>query len=64
MDLPYKNFVTEYYNQPSYDRLELYAPMDVIRQFAEDEITNQESVEEAVLLVNGNRNRIPILGSR
>jgi len=64
VDLPYKNFVTEYHNQPSYDHLELYAPMDVIRQFADDELTNQEFVEEAVLLVNGNRSRIPTLESR
>lgn len=62
--LPYKNFVTEYYNQPNYDRVEIYAPMDIVRQFADDELTNQEFVEEAVLLVNGNRSRIPILESR
>ncbi len=64
IDLPYKNFATEYYNQPNYDHLELYAPMDVIRQFAEDELTNQEFVEETVLLVNGNRSRVPTLESR
>lgn len=62
--LPYKNFVTEAYLQPHYDFMELYAPMDVIRQFAEDELTNQEFVEEAVLLVNGNRTRMPALDSR
>lgn len=64
VDLPYKNFVTEYYNEPNYDHLELFAPMDIIRQFAEDELTNQEFVEEAVLLVNGNRSHIPTLESR
>ena len=64
IDLPYKNFVTEYNNQPNYDHLEIYAPMDVIRQFADDELTNQEFVEESVLLVNGNRSRIPTLESR
>jgi hypothetical protein len=62
--LPFKNFVTEDYMPPHYDFIELYAPMDVIRQFAEDELTNQEFVEEAVLLVNGNRTRIPTLESR
>jgi len=62
--LPYKNFVTEYYNPPNYDRLEIYAPMDVIRQFTDDELTNQEFIEEVVLLVNGNRTRIPLLESR
>jgi hypothetical protein len=37
--------------------------MDVIRQFADDELTNQEFVEESILLVNGNRMRIPDLES-
>lgn len=62
--LPYKNFVSEYYNEPNYDNLEFYAPMDVIRQFAEDELTNQEFAEESILLVNRNRSRIPTLESR
>lgn len=62
--LPYKNFVTEAYLSPHYDFMELYAPMDVIRQFAEDELTNQEFIEESILLVNGNRTRIPTLDSR
>lgn len=61
--VPYKNFVTEQYSQPSYDRVEIYAPMDVIQQFADDEITNQEFVEESILLVNGNRMRIPDIES-
>jgi hypothetical protein len=61
--IPYKNFVTETYLEPSYDRIEIYAPMDVIRQFADDELTNQEFVEESILLVNGNRMRIPDIES-
>lgn len=61
--VPYKNFVTETYLQPNYDRLEIYAPMDVIRQFADDELTNEELVEEAILLVNGNRIRLSELKS-
>lgn len=61
--IPYKNFVTEAYSQPSYDRVEIYSPMDVIQQFADDELTNQEFVEESVLLVNGNRMQIPNIES-
>ncbi len=57
--IPYKNFVTEAYSQPSYDKIEIYSPMDVIQQFADDELTNQEFVAESVLLVNGNRMAIP-----
>ncbi len=64
ISLPYKNFVTEYYDQPHYDHLEFFARMDEIRQFSDDEITNQEFAEEAILLVNGNRSRIPTLESR
>jgi hypothetical protein len=61
--IPYKNFITEAYSQPSYDSVEIYAPMDVIQQFTDDEITNQEFVEESILLVNGNRMRIPEIES-
>jgi hypothetical protein len=61
--IPYKNFVTETYSQPSYDRVEIYSPMDVIQQFADDELTNQEFVEESILLVNGNRMQIPNIES-
>lgn len=61
--IPYKNFVAETYLEPSSDRIEIYASMDVIRQFADDELTNQEFVEESILLVNGNRMRIPDLES-
>ena len=61
--VPYKNFVTETYLEPNYDRLEIYAPMDVIRQFADDELTNEEFVEEAILLVNRNRTRLSELKS-
>ncbi len=56
--VPYKNFVTEQYSQPSYDRVEIYSTMDVIQQFADDELDNQEFVEESILLVNGNRMRL------
>ena len=56
--VPYKNFVTEAYSEPHYDRLEIYAAMDVIQQFADDELTNQEFVDEAIVLVNGNRMQI------
>lgn len=61
--VPYKNFVTEVYQEPNYDRLEIYAPMDVIRQFTDDELTNEEFVEESILLVNGNRTRLSELKS-
>lgn len=61
--VPYKNFLTEYYNNPYYDRLEVYAPMDTIRQFVDDELTNQEFVEESILLVNGNRMQAPSMKS-
>lgn len=57
--IPFKNFVTETYLEPSYDVIEIYSPMDSIREFADDELTNQEFVEESILLVNGNRMRVP-----
>lgn len=63
IQIPYKNFVTEQYILPNYDWVEIYASMDVIQQFADDELTNQEFVEESILLVNGNRMQIPNIES-
>jgi len=57
--VPYKDFITAYYSTPYYDRLEVYAPMDTIRQFVDNELTNQEFAEESILLVNGNRIQAP-----
>jgi hypothetical protein len=50
--VPYKNFVTD-----------TYAAMDTIQQFVDDELTNQEFVDESVLLVNGNRMQTPNIKS-
>jgi len=56
--VPYKNFVTEAYADPSYDRVDLYTPMDALRQFADDDLASDEVVTESILLVNGNRTRL------
>lgn len=62
LGIPYRNFVTDLIT--SYDALEFYAPMELIRAFSAHEITAQELVDECVLMVNGNRTRIPQLDAR
>jgi hypothetical protein len=51
----YKNFVSEQYLTPSYDDVYIYVTKDVLKKFAEDEITSQQFVNESVVLVNGTR---------
>ncbi len=34
--IPYKNFVSEYYSPPKYDRVEIYSPMEIIQQYADE----------------------------
>lgn len=61
--IPYKNFVTDAYVEPESDRIEIYASMDAIKQFSEDDLTNQEFVDECIVLVNGNRIRLSNMGA-
>ena len=51
----HKNFVTEQYLNPYYDDLQIYATNEVIKKFAEDDITSQQFINESIVLVNGNR---------
>lgn len=63
IQVPYKNFITEAYSEPSYDRVEIYAPMEIIRQFADSELTNQDFINESIMLVNGARVNSPQIES-
>lgn len=49
----YRNFVSE--AQARFDTLELYAPLGVIKQFADADITNQQFVDQCVAILNSNR---------
>ena len=51
----HKNFVTEQYLNPYYDDLHIYATNEVIKRFAEDDITSQQFINHSIVLVNGNR---------
>jgi hypothetical protein len=37
------------------DRIEIYAPLDLVRRFAADDITSQQLIDGCVVLVDGNR---------
>jgi hypothetical protein len=49
----YRNVVSE--TQAKSDTLELYAPLNVIKQFADADITNQQFVDQCVAILNSNR---------
>ena len=60
----YKDFVSEEYSQPHYDELHIYATKDVLKKFAEDDITSQQFVNDSIVLVNGNRTDVSLNQSK
>ena len=57
--IPHKSFLEEY-ALPDDDALNLYAPSELIRKFADADITNQEFVNGCVAIVNDNRVQVPL----
>jgi hypothetical protein len=58
LGIPHESFVSKD-DATSIDRLELYAPMQLIRQFADADITAKKLLEGSVILINGNRVEVP-----
>ncbi len=58
----HRNFVTDVRTPgpTEEDRLELYAPADLIRKFAAQDITSQELVDGCIVIVNGNRVKVDL----
>ncbi len=59
MQIPHKSFL-ETSAIPQIDKLELYAPVDLIRKFAEADITNQQFIDGCTVIVNTNRIQVPL----
>ena len=49
--------------EPAVDKLEVYATLEDIKRFAAADITSQELFDRAVVLVDGNRIRVPLAGA-
>jgi hypothetical protein len=60
--IPHKSF-GETYATPETDKLEVYAPADLIRKFAEADITSQQLLDGSVVIVNSNRVQVALSGS-
>ena len=59
MLIPHKNFLDE--NTAAFtDKLEIYAPIDLILKFAEADITSQEFIDGCVVIVESNRISVPL----
>jgi uncharacterized protein (DUF1684 family) len=57
--IPHRDFAKEY-AAASEDRLELYAPREQIKKFAEADITSQQFIDGCVVIVNDNRIQVPL----
>jgi hypothetical protein len=53
----HQNFVTAY-SKIEFDLLRLYLPSALINRFADAEITDQELIDGAVVMLNGNRSKV------
>jgi len=57
--IPHKSFLDES-AEPSNDKLEIYAPIDLILSFADAEITSQEFIDKCIVIVESNRISVPL----
>jgi hypothetical protein len=57
--IPHRNFLHEG-SEPTSDKLEIYAPIDLILQFSEADITSQQFIDGCVVIVEGNRISVPL----
>jgi hypothetical protein len=60
--IPHKSFTDETATS-SLDKLELYAPAELIRKFADADITGQQLLDGSVVIVNSNRVQVSLTGS-
>jgi hypothetical protein len=58
VDIRYMNPATD--SKPGKDFLEIYAPMDALKAFANDEITSQEFINKCVVLIDKNRTGVDL----
>jgi|GEM_PF-1976037 hypothetical protein len=59
MAIPHKSFSDEYAN-PDLDKLEIYAPAELIQKFSDADITSQQFIDGCVVIVGGNRISVPL----
>jgi hypothetical protein len=57
--IPHRSFLNEG-AVPTLDKLEIYAPIDLILQFNDADITSQQFVDGCVVIVDGNRISVPL----
>jgi hypothetical protein len=60
--IPHRSFADE--SKVNFnDKLEIYAPIDLILQFADADITSQQFIDGCVVIVEGNRISVPLASS-
>jgi hypothetical protein len=60
--IPHRSFADQSATSAT-DKLEVYAPANLIRQFAEADITSQQLLDGSVVIVNSNRTQVALSGS-
>ena len=62
MQIPHKNFL-QTSATPARDKLELYAPAELIKKFSDADITSQQFLDGCVVIVEGNRVSVSLAAS-
>lgn len=62
MQILSRNFARGEFIKPDVDLLTIYAPYDLIKKFADADITSQQLIDGSVVLVNDNRVQVPLAG--
>jgi hypothetical protein len=60
--IPHRSFLDKT-AEPALDKLEIYAPTELIRQFADADITSQQFIDGCVVIVENNRIAVPLASS-
>jgi hypothetical protein len=61
-DIPHKSFLDKTAASET-DVLQLYAPAELIKKFADADITNQQFIDGCIVIVNDNRIQVPLSSS-
>jgi hypothetical protein len=62
MVIPHRSFLRET-AIPELDRLEIYAPAELVRKFSDADITSQQFIDGCVVIVENNRISVPLSSS-
>lgn len=56
----FKDFIKDRYSNAGSEKLQIYFPLDAVKQWIEADITNQQLIDKSIVLVNGSRVQVSL----